>query len=193
MKKFFIMVLMTAAATMIFAQGNRDAPGRFYDWEPRELEVISGTLEEGDYGHLEVRDGDKHYLLGQVDFYPAEMLEELTGADVVLDGFEGPVMFTRDKEEFLGFHPVKAVVNGDVLDLSEFGMTGPAGGMMGYGPGSGNRGSGMSGRRSGARRVSGGRGYMNGGWCYDEDGSFTPGSGFGMGRRGWIDQEETVE
>lgn len=143
MKKITLIALLAFGCVALLSAGGKEeqlyagyGPGRMWD-EPAEILEVEGTLQLGEYGHLEVLVGGKHYLLGHEEMFNPEILDEYLGKDAQLDGFEGPVMFTRGDEEFLMFHPLKVTVAGETLEIE-----GP---MMGFGRGRG-RGPGMHGR-----------------------------------------------
>lgn len=143
MKKMMIVTMMVISTlTFLSANGKEDqlyahpGPGYGRMWnEPAEILSVEGTLEKGDYGHLEIVKGNKHYILGHEDMFNQEFLEDYLGKNALLEGFEGPVMFTRENEEFLMFHTLKVSIDGETLELDGPMMWGGRRGMRGPGRG----------------------------------------------------------
>jgi len=164
MKKITLIALLTVSSMILLsASGKEDqlyagpGPGNRWD-EPAEILVIEGVLQQGEYGHLEIQMGDKHYMLGHIERFNPELLDEYLGKKAQLDGFEGPVMFTRGDEEFQMFRPLKVTVAGETLELD--------GSMMGM------------------RRERGRGHFGNGdGPCYNGDEEAWPGTGRGSRQR----------
>lgn len=141
MKKItWVALLAICTLAVLSANGKEDqlyanpGPGYGRMWnESAEIQSVEGILEEGDYGHLEIVNGSKHYILGHEDMFNQEFLEDYLGKDALLEGFEGPVMFTREEEEYQMFHALKVSINGETLELDGHMMWGGRRGMRGPG------------------------------------------------------------
>jgi len=161
-KSIMIAAIALIGLALLSASGKEEellAPQRgFYAGETPEILTLEGTLEAGDYGHLQVAHGDSYYLLGMLEMYNPELIDEYLGSTVEMEGFEGPTVYTKDKAEYQMFHPLKVRINGEELDL----------GGLAYG------GFGM---RGGNRMM--GRAY-----CLDDESAYAPMSGRGNSGRG---------
>lgn len=124
MKQLTLVFMVALTAMGLSAEGKNDqlGPRGPWDGEPREILVVQGTLVEGEYGHWEVQQGEVHYLLPPV--MSPEEAEAYLNRSVELEGFAGPVLFTKGDESYQVFRPLKASVEGQELDLERGPMAG---------------------------------------------------------------------